>query len=39
MNSFEFYSLTKVIFGKDAESKTVNEIKRFGGSSVMIVYG
>jgi alcohol dehydrogenase YqhD (iron-dependent ADH family) len=39
MKSFEFYSPTKVIFGKDAELKTAEEIKEFGGSRVMIVYG
>ena len=39
MNSFEFFSPTKVIFGKDVELTTAKEIKKFGGSRVMIVYG
>lgn len=39
MKSFEFFSPTKVIFGKDAELATSDEIKKFGGSRVMIVYG
>ncbi len=39
MKSFEFFSPTKVIFGKDAELATTREIKKFGGSRVMIVYG
>lgn len=39
MQNFSFYSPTKVIFGKNAELSTAAEIKRFGGSRVMIVYG
>jgi len=39
MQKFSFYSPTKVIFGKDAELATADEIKKFGGSRVMIVYG
>ena len=39
MKSFQFFSPTKVIFGKDAELTTAEEIKKFGGSRVMIVYG
>lgn len=39
MQNFTFYSPTKVIFGKDAELSTADEIKNFGGSRVMIVYG
>lgn len=39
MNSFEFYSPTEVIFGKDAELTTAEKIKKFGGSRVLIVYG
>ena len=37
--SFEFYSPTKVMFGKDAESKIGKEAKACGASSVMVVYG
>jgi alcohol dehydrogenase YqhD (iron-dependent ADH family) len=39
MQSFTFHSPTKIVFGKDAELATVDEIKEFGGSRVMIVYG
>lgn len=39
MQNFTFFSPTKVIFGKNAEQATAEEIKRFGGSRVMIVYG
>nr|WP_325211982.1 iron-containing alcohol dehydrogenase [uncultured Oscillibacter sp.] len=38
-HSFEFYSPTKVIFGKDAEGKIGKEAKACGASSVMVVYG
>ena len=36
---FTFYSPTKVIFGKDAELNAAKEIKEFGGTKVIIVYG
>lgn len=39
MQNFEFYSPTEVVFGKDAELKTAEKVKKFGGSRVMIVYG
>lgn len=39
MQNFTFFSPTKVIYGKNAELATVDEIKGFGGSRVMIVYG
>ena len=39
LNSFTFYSPTKVIFGKDAELNAAKEIKEFGGTKVIIVYG
>lgn len=39
MQNFTFFSPTKVVFGKEAELGVANEIKRFGGSRVMIVYG
>lgn len=39
MQSFEFYSPTEVVFGRDAELKTAGEIKKFGGTRVFIVYG
>ncbi|NTV91348.1 MAG: iron-containing alcohol dehydrogenase, partial [Clostridiales bacterium] len=39
MNNFTFYSPTKVIFGKASEAETASEIKAFGGTRVMVVYG
>lgn len=39
MNSFMYYSPTEILFGKDTELKTAEEIKKFGGSRVLIVYG
>lgn len=39
MNSFEFYSPTKVIFGKDVENNIGKEIKAWGGTKVMLHFG
>ncbi|MCL2068383.1 MAG: iron-containing alcohol dehydrogenase [Oscillospiraceae bacterium] len=39
MHSFDFYSPTKVVFGKDTELRTGSEIKSFGGSRVFCIYG
>lgn len=39
MQNFTFYSPTKVVFGKDAELQTAQEVKKHGGSKVLIVYG
>jgi alcohol dehydrogenase len=39
MQSFGFYSPTEVAFGKDAELKTAELIKKYGGTRVLIVYG
>lgn len=39
MQAFTFHSPTKVVFGKAAEEKTADEVKRFGGSRVFVVYG
>jgi len=39
MNNFTFYSPTEVVFGKDTERLVAQEIKKFKGSRVMIVYG
>lgn len=38
-NNFEFYAPTKVIFGKGAEMETGKQIKEFGATCVLIVYG
>lgn len=39
MNNFEFYSPTKVIFGKDVEKNVGKEIKAWGGSKVLLHFG
>jgi len=39
MQSFEFHSPTEVVFGKGTEMKTAEEIKKYGGTRVLIVYG
>lgn len=39
MNNFEFYSPTKVIFGKDVENNVGKEIKAWGGTKVMLHFG
>lgn len=39
MQNFEYYSPTEIIFGKGAEAKTAEKIKKHGGSRVFIVYG
>lgn len=39
MQSFEYYSPTEIIFGRGAEEKTAEKIKKHGGSRVFIVYG
>ena len=39
MNKFEFYSPTKVIFGKDVEQTVGSEIKKWKGSKVLVHYG
>ena len=39
MNNFTYYAPTKVVFGKDTESKVAELIKEFGGSRVLVHYG
>ena len=39
MNNFDFYSPTYFAFGKDAESRAGELVKRFGGTKVLIHYG
>ena len=39
MENFQFYSPTFFEFGKDAENKAGELVKRFGGSKVLIHYG
>lgn len=39
MNSFEFYSPTKVIFGKGVENNIGQEVKAWGGKKVLLHFG
>ncbi|MCC8162380.1 MAG: iron-containing alcohol dehydrogenase [Lachnospiraceae bacterium] len=39
MNSFEFYSPTKIYFGNGAENRTGAILRDFGATSVLLVYG
>lgn len=39
MQNFTQYTPTEIVFGKDAELKTADEIKRWDGTKVLIVYG
>ena len=39
MNDFTFYSPTYFVFGKDAEARTGEMVKRFGGTRVLIHFG
>lgn len=39
MLNFEYYSPTKIVFGKDTEGRTAELVKKCGGTRVLIVYG
>ena len=39
MQSFEYYTPTKVIFGKDKENEIGKVVKGYGANRVFIVYG
>ena len=39
MQSFVFHTPTEIIFGKGAEEKTGEFVKKYGGTKVLIVYG
>ncbi len=39
MHPFNYYTPTKVIFGRNAEEKTAGLIREFGGKKVLIHYG
>lgn len=39
MNGFEFYSPTKMIFGSDTQKLAGANIKAFGGTKTLVVYG
>ena len=38
-SDFEYYTPTKIIFGKGAEKKAGEQVKAFGGTKVLIHYG
>lgn len=38
-NSFEYFSPTRVIFGKETEKQTGKQIREYGGSRVLVLYG
>lgn len=38
-NSFEYFSPTRVIFGKETEKQTGKLIRGYGGSRVLVLYG
>ena len=38
MQSFEYYSPTEIVFGRGAEAKTAEKIKKNGGTKVVLVY-
>ena len=39
MNSFAFWSPTKVVFGKDTARQAGGEVKFFGGTNALVIYG
>jgi len=39
MNSFSYWSPTKVIFGADTAGRTGGEVKAFGGSNALVIFG
>lgn len=39
INNFEYYSPTRVVFGKETEQQVGKLIKEYGGGRVLIVYG
>ncbi|MCQ2433840.1 MAG: iron-containing alcohol dehydrogenase [Oscillospiraceae bacterium] len=39
MNSFNFYSPTEFVFGKDTEKQCGTLVKKYGGSRVLVHYG
>lgn len=39
MNSFSFWSPTKVIFGEGTVAQTGSEVRAFGGKNVLVIYG
>ena len=38
-NDFEFYSPTRVIFGRNSQQKVGTLVRQYGGTRVLMVYG
>jgi alcohol dehydrogenase YqhD (iron-dependent ADH family) len=39
INNFNYYAPTEVVFGRKTEEKTGEEVRKYGGTRVLIVYG
>ena len=39
MENFTFHTPTEIIFGKGSENKTVDLVKKYGGTQALVVYG
>ena len=39
MNGFQYYTPTKVVFGKDTEHQAGALVREFGGTKVLVHYG
>lgn len=39
MRNFTYFTPTKILFGRDTQFKTAEEIKKLGGSKVFVLYG
>ena len=39
MRDFTYYVPTEILFGRGAEAETAKEIRKFGGSRVLVVTG
>ena len=39
MQAFSFYCPTRILFGRDTERQTGEQVRAFGGTNVLIVYG
>ena len=39
MNDFNYYTPTKIVFGKDTETRIADLVREFGGTKVLIHYG
>ena len=39
MQAFSFYCPTRILFGRDTERQVGEQVKAFGGTKALIVYG